>query len=130
MAFLPVECRVQVWRAGYEVPGRPVFDDESSNNYLNGILVATDQRVVFIEEKGALSRSYRLKEGIELSQVLAHKVSSFFRVKGLTLEFQAPGGKRAQSFANLYEVDPISLKPVQPQDATEVERLLGSLLRR
>ncbi len=124
----PGERAVGVWRAGYVLPDRSFDDEEASTPMTPGILVASDQRLIFVQEKGILNKSYRPMDSMELRQITGHRITSLLRMKELEVELQDQKGRRKQRFSNLYEIDPLSLKPLRPSTPDEARSFFGNLI--
>jgi len=118
---------MQIWRAGLEMPNRN-FDTDQRTPMLNGLLLATDQRLVFVEEKGIFSKTYTVRENIEFGQILHWQLHRFMRMK--TLQVDLMGGHNGRKiFQNIYEVDPMTMKVLNPLPAEQVQGLLETLIR-
>jgi len=124
----PGERVFQVWRAGLDRGCSS--DEESASNSIGGLLLATDQRLIFLQEKGMLGKSYRPMESREWGQMKGYKVTPMLHMKGLELEVPARIGTKCQRFDNLHEVDPQSLKPLAPWPVERTRALLDALAQR
>jgi len=122
----PNERPVQLWRAGLEM-SYVGMDDEDLNHTLNGLLLATDQRLIYIQEKWLFGKSYRPCESIEYGQIAKWNVHRFMRVKNLVVDMSV-GRDRRKSFQNLYEVDPFTLNALAPWPAEQAQALLHNLI--
>ncbi len=124
----PGERVFQVWRAGLDQGYSS--DEDSTSNSMGGLLLATDQRLIFLQEKGVLSKSYKLKESLEWGQITGYKATSMLRIKGLEVQVPARFGTKRHQFDNLYEVDPQTLKPLAPWPVEQARALLDALAQR
>ena len=125
-ALRPNERLVQVWRAGLETT---IMDPEDgpSNTNLSGVLLATDQRLIFMQKKNILSSKYSITENLEYGNIASWKVRHLLRVKNLQIDlFQ--GRDRQKVFNNLCEVDPGTLSALQPWTAENLHSLLQGLI--
>jgi len=123
--FRPNEWPMLIWRAGQKVPATG-FDEDSS--HINGILLATGQRLIFIEEKGLIGKNYRARESIDYRAISGWQVQPFMGMKSLQIDL-IDGWNRRRTFHNLIEVDPMTLKPLTPQPAERVKAQLEQLTR-
>lgn len=122
----PNERAVQVWRAGLE---KDSYDPEEGTHgtfNINGVLIATDQRLVFVQEKGVFGKSYRPLESVEYREIVDWKLGQTFRVRSLQVDV-AQGRDRRKVFNNLCEVDPMTLNVLTPWTQDQVKELLGRL---
>jgi hypothetical protein len=124
----PGERAIRTWRAGLVVPGRYYDEDNSLPVMLSGILVASDQRLIFVQEKGLLNKSYQPMEAWELRQIVGHRITSLLKMKELEVELQDQRGPRKVRLSNLYEIDPFTLKAVQPATPDEARAFFGTLI--
>ena len=127
LGLRPGERAIRIWRAGYVVPDRHYDDDAAYPVMLPGILVASDQRLIFVQEKGLLNKNYHQMVSIELRQIIDHRLTSLLRLKELEIEVQDQRGRTKQRFSNLYEIDPLNLKPLQPSTPDEARAFFGAL---
>lgn len=102
------------------------FDEDSS--HINGILLATGQRFIFIEEKGLIGKNYKVRESIDYRAISGWQVQPFMGMKSLQIDL-IDGWNRRRTFHNLIEVDPMTLKPLTPQPAERVKAQLEQLTR-
>jgi hypothetical protein len=124
----PGERVFQVWRAGLNQGYSS--DEDSTSNAIGGLLLATDQRLIFLQEKGILSKSYKPKESLDWGQIKGYKATSMLRIKGLEVQVPARFGTKRHQFDNLYEVDPQTLKPLAPWPVEQARALLDALAQR
>lgn len=124
----PGERVFQVWRAGLDQGYSS--DEDSTTNSMGGLLLATDQRLIFLQEKGMLNKSYRLKESLEWGQIAGYRATSMLRMKGLEVQVPARFGTKRHQFDNLYEVDPQTLKPLAPWPVEQARALLDALAQK
>lgn len=123
--FRPNEWPMLIWRTGQEIPASG-FDDEPG--HINGVMLATGQRFIFIEEKGLLNKSYRVKESIDYRAIAGWQVQPFMGMKSLQIDL-IDGWNHRRTFHNLCEVDPMTLKPLTPMPAERVRAQLEQLMR-
>lgn len=128
LGLRPGERAIRMWRAGYVVPGRYYDEDAAFPVCLSGILVASDQRLIFVQEKGLLNKSYQPMDSLELRQITGHRITSLLKMKELEVDLEDQKGRRKQRLSNLYEIDPLTLKPVQPSTPDEARAFFGSLI--
>lgn len=124
----PGERVFQVWRAGLDQGYSS--DEDSTSNSIGGLLLATDQRLIFLQEKGVLSKSYKPRESLEWGQMKGYRATSMLHIKGLEVQVPARIGTKRHQFDNLYEVDPQSLKPLAPWPVEQTRALLDALAQR
>lgn len=129
LGLRPGERPVRIWRAGYVLPNRSFDDEDASTPMTPGVLVATEQRLIFVREKGLLNKSYQPMDSIELGQITGHRITSLLRLKELEIDLRDQKGARQQRFSNLYEIDPVTLRPVQPSTPDEARAFFGSLIK-
>ena len=82
----PNEKAVQVWRAGLEQDHYDPEEGEHGTFNLNGVLIATDQRLIFVQEKGLFDKSYRALESIEYREIANWKLGQTIRVRSLRVD--------------------------------------------
>ncbi|HUT27338.1 MAG TPA: hypothetical protein VMW85_04760 [Methanomassiliicoccales archaeon] len=126
-ALRPNERPMQIWRAGLEMPN-PNFNDDQRTPMMNGLLLATDQRLAFVEEKGIFSKTYMVRENIEFGQIYHWQLHRFMRMKTLQVDLMGGHGGR-KIFQNIYEVDPMTMRALNPLPAEQVQGLLETLIR-
>lgn len=122
----PNERPAQVWRAGLE---QDTYDPEEGGHgtfNVNGLLIATDQRLIFVQEKGVFGKSYRPLESMEYREIANWRLGQTMRIRSLQVDL-AQGRGRRMVFNNLSEVDPVNLNLVQPWTLDQVKQLLGGL---
>ena len=122
----PNERVAQVWRAGLEQDYVGMDDNDSGTFNLNGLLIATDQRLIFVQEKGLFGKSYRQLESVDYRDIRDWKFSQVMRIRSLRVD-AAHGRNPRKAFHNLYEVDPMTLGALAPQTLDYVKELLGRL---
>ena len=122
----PNERTAQVWRAGLEQDHYDPEEGEHGTFNINGVLIATDQRLIFVQEKGVFGKSYRPLESIEYREIVNWKLGQTVRVRSLLVDV-AQGRDRRKVFNNIYEVDPMTLNNVPPWNQEQVKQLLGRL---
>ncbi len=127
LGLRPGERAIRIWRAGYVVPDRHYDDDSAYPVMLPGILVASDKRLIFVQEKGLMSKSYQPMVSLELRQITGHRITSLLKMKELEIELEDERGLRKQRLSNLYEIDPLTLKPLQPSTPDEARAFFGAL---
>lgn len=121
------ERTVRVLRGGYVLPESSFDEDAPSAPMASGILIVSDQRLIFVREKGLLNKSYHQMESIELRHITDHRLTSLLRLKELEVEAQDQRGRIKRRFSNLYEIDPLTLKPLQPSTPEEARVFFGTL---
>lgn len=122
----PNERTVQVWRAGSEKDSYDPEENEHGTFNLSGLLIATDQRLIFVQEKGLFSKSYKPLESMEYREIANWKLGQTLRIRSLQVDM-VQGRHRSKVFNNLCEVDPMTLSVMQPWTMDQVKQLLGSL---
>jgi hypothetical protein len=122
----PNERTVQVWRAGLEKDSYDPEEGEHGTYNVNGLLIATDQRLIFLQEKGLFGKSYRPLESMEYREIANWRLGQTMRIRSLQVDV-AQGRGRRMVFNNLSEADPVSLNLMQPWTLEQVKQLLGSL---
>ena len=122
----PNEKAVQVWRAGLEQDHYDPEEGEHGTFNLNGVLIATDQRLIFVQEKGLFGKSYRALESIEYREIANWKLGQTIRVRSLRVDV-AQGRDRHKVFNNILEADPMTLNTLAPWTLDQVKQLLGRL---
>lgn len=123
----PNERAVQVWRAGLEKDYvNPEDKNEGGTFNINGVLIATDQRLIFLQEKGLFGKSYKPLESMEYREIVNWRLGQTVKVRSLQVDV-AQGRDRRKVFNNLCEVDPATLNMVQPWSLDQVRQLLGGL---
>jgi len=122
----PNERTAQVWRAGLEQDYVAGDDDESGTFNVSGVLIATDQRLIFVQEKGVFGKSYKPLESMEYREIVNWKLGQTMRIKSLQVDV-SQGRHRRKVFNNLSEVDPMTLNTLTPWTLDQVKQLLGSL---
>ena len=122
----PNERVAQVWRAGLEQDYVGMDDDDSGTYKINGLLLATDQRLIFVQEKGMFGKSYVQLESVDYRDIRDWKLSQVMRIRSLRVD-AAHGRNPRKAFHNLYEVDPMTLSALAPQTLDQVKELLGRL---
>jgi hypothetical protein len=125
----PGESVARIWRAGYVLPDRS-SEGEASTPMASGILVTTNQRLIFVHEKGVINKSYKLMDAMELHQITGQHITSLLRLKELEVEVQDQQALRKQRFSNLHEIDPFTLKPVPPSTPEEATDYFEKLIAR
>ncbi|HQQ25350.1 MAG TPA: PH domain-containing protein, partial [Methanomassiliicoccales archaeon] len=98
----PNERPVQVWRAGLEKDSYDPEENEHGTFNLNGVLIATDQRLVFVQEKGMFGKSYKPLESIEYREIANWRLGQTMRIRSLQVDV-AQGRDRRKVFNNLSE---------------------------
>jgi len=106
----------------------PNFNDDQRTPMMNGLLLATDQRLAFVEEKGIFSKTYMVRENIEFGQIYHWQLHRFMRMKTLQVDLMGGHGGR-KIFQNIYEVDPMTMRALNPLPAEQVQGLLETLIR-
>ncbi|MCG7843881.1 MAG: hypothetical protein MIO90_00440 [Methanomassiliicoccales archaeon] len=125
-SFRPNEVPAQIWRAGQEFTQWDSDDGMNKTAHLSGLLLATDQRLIFLVKKNMLSKNYVIKESMEYGNIANWRITQLMRVRSLQVDL-SQGRDRRQVFHNLYEVDPMTLKALTPQTVQQVQELLGRL---
>ena len=92
LGLRPGERAIRMWRAGYVVPGRYYDEDDAIPVMLSGILVASDQRLIFVQEKGLLNKSYQPMDSLELRQITGHQDHLFAQDEGAGGRPRGPEG--------------------------------------
>ena len=90
------------------------------------VLIATDQRLIFVQEKGLFGKSYRALESIEYREIANWKLGQTIRVRSLRVDV-AQGRDRHKVFNNILEADPMTLNTLAPWTLDQVKQLLGRL---
>jgi hypothetical protein len=122
----PNERTMQVWRAGLEKDSYDPEENEHGTFNLNGVLIATDQRLIFVQEKGVFGKSYKPLESIEYREIANWRLGQTMRIRSLQVDV-TQGRDRRKVFNNLSEVDPATLNVVAPWTLDQVKELLGRL---
>lgn len=122
----PNERTMQVWRAGLEKDSYDPEENEHGTFNLNGVLIATDQRLIFVQEKGVFGKSYKPLESIEYREIANWRLGQTMRIRSLQVDV-TQGRGRSKVFNNLSEVDPATLNVVAPWTLDQVKELLGRL---
>ncbi len=122
----PNEMVAQVWRAGLEQDYVGMEEGESGKFNINGLLLATDQRLIFVQEKGLFDKSYKQLESIDYREIGNWKLSQVVRTRALQVDVTR-GRLQRKVFNNLLEADPMSLVAQAPQNLDYVKQLLGRL---
>lgn len=122
----PNERAVQAWRAGLEQDSYDPEEGEHGTFNISGVLIATDQRLIFVQEKGVFSKSYRPLDSMEYREIVNWKLGQTMRIRSLQVEV-AQGRNRRKVFNNLSEVDPMTLNALTPWSLDQVKDLLGRL---
>jgi hypothetical protein len=123
------ERTLGAWVAGY-VPSEGSFDDEATYApVIPGVLVLTDQRLAFVQEKGVLKKQYQHVESVELGRIEGHRITSLLKVKELEVEILDPKGRRNQRFSSIYEIDPLTLKALRPSTPDEARAFFEGALK-
>ena len=122
----PNERAVQAWRAGLERDSYDPEEGEHGTFNISGVLIATDQRLIFVQEKGVFGKSYKPLESIEYREIVNWKLGQTIRIKSLQVDV-AQGRNRRKVFNNLSEVDPMTLSVLTPWTLDQVKDLLGRL---
>lgn len=123
--FRPGERTIQVWRAGLEH-----IDSEGETTARPVMLVATDQRLIMLQESGLLNKTYKYSGHFEYRDVTSYDLTSFLKIKGLKIHFLHGGRKMRTDYRNLTEVDPVTLKGVVPAPVEQTRALLDGLMGR
>ncbi|HRU11587.1 MAG TPA: hypothetical protein P5189_03410 [Methanomassiliicoccales archaeon] len=120
----PNERAVHAWRAGMERTGA-VGDAAGGGSVVYGVLVATDQRLIFVQDRGTLADRYVLLESVEYGGIVDWRLSETTGVRALQVDSRdrGPWG----NFVNLYEVDPMTLRGIVPGPLEQLRRSLGAL---
>ncbi|MHC1710354.1 MAG: hypothetical protein AB9819_08125 [Methanomassiliicoccales archaeon] len=122
----PNERAVQVWRAGLE---QYQYDPEEGTHgtfNISGVLIATDQRLIFVQEKGVFGKSYKPLDSVDYREIINWKLGQTMRMKSLQVDV-AQGRDRRKVFNNLCEADPMTLSHLTPWTLDQVKDLLGRL---
>jgi hypothetical protein len=90
------------------------------------VLIATDQRLIFVQEKGVFGKSYKPLESMEYREIVNWRLGQTMRIRSLQVDV-AQGRDRRRVFNNLSEVDPSTLNTVAPWTLDQVKELLGRL---
>lgn len=123
--FRPGERTIQVWRAGLEEK-----DSEGDTIARPVLLVATDQRLIMLEESGLLNKTYKYAGHFEYRDVTSYEITSFLKIKGLKIFFMHRGRKMRTDYRNLTEVDPATLRAIVPVPVENTRALLDGLMGR
>ena len=122
----PNERTAQVWRAGLEQDRYDPEEGEHGTFNIKGVLIATDQRLIFVQEKGVFGKSYRPLESVDYREIVNWKLGQTMRIRSLQVDV-AQGRDRRKVFNNLCEVDPMTLNTLPPWTQDQVKQLLGRL---
>jgi hypothetical protein len=123
----PGERTVQLWRAGLVEPST---DPEESDPTASVVLLATDQRLIVLREKGLMNRTYRFQAAFEYRDIVSYDLTSMLRIKGLRVHTQGRFMKNRTDFVNLCEADPATLRPLAPLPVEQTRALLDGLIGR
>ncbi|MBI0584543.1 MAG: zinc ribbon domain-containing protein [Methanomassiliicoccus sp.] len=123
----PGERAVQMWRAGQVERST---DPEESDSSVSVILLATDQRLIVLREKGLMNKTYKPHGAFEYREVASYDLTSMLRIKGLSIYTQGKWMRSRTDFNNLCEVDPVTLKAVAPFPVEQTRALLDGLMGR
>jgi hypothetical protein len=113
-----------IWRAGY------VQGEGGSAVTSSGFLVATDQRLIFILERGRLSKGFTFEHSVELDHITAYRLASMMQSKSLEVYVDDKVRPRLERYSNLSEVDPSSMKMGRTVSAEESREFFDRLLAR
>lgn len=123
----PGERIMQVWRAGQVQTSN---DPEESDTSVPVVLLATEQRLVVVREKGLMSKSYKPQASYEYREIVSYDLTSMLRVKGLNIYTQGRFMRSRTEYVNLCEADPATLRPVAPLPVERTRALLEGLIGR
>lgn len=118
---------MQLWRAGLVEPST---DPEDSDSTISTILLATDQRLIVLREKGLMNKTYRFHTAFEYRDIVSYDLTSMLRIKGLRVQTQGRLMKSRTDFTNLCEADPGTLRPLAPLPVEQTRALLETLIGR
>lgn len=103
-------------------------NSENASKY-SGLMLITDQRLVFIVESGVFQKKYSLGETIELDAIQMVDVEGFLDkclvVRYLRYNLNYPSG-----FDDFMEVDPVSLKGTTKVPLVHAQQALNDALAR
>src|SRR5947209_2937045 len=93
----PGESLLKAWRMTMQTMSlmQSLSDHSVPKAMWKGVLVLTDQRLTFMEEVGILSKSYRVKESVDLENLIDVSVRCG---KPLHLAYQASGGSVSREY--------------------------------
>ena len=106
------------------------FDgDNKAEQPSTGILVATNRRFVFLEEKGLFSKTYSVKTSVDYSQVHG---SGFYGsiLKSVVLSVDYQGRTERLRFAGFNSIDSETLKPLERLNAEEMKQTLDEIVKK
>jgi hypothetical protein len=123
----PGERAVQIWRAGQVERSS---DPDEADSTTSVVLVATDQRLIVLREKGLMSKTYKFQVAFEYREIVSYDLTSMLRIKGLSIYAQGRLLRSRTEFVNLCEADPATLRPIAPLPVEQTRALLEGLMGR
>jgi len=103
--------------------------DHKAEQPSGGLLVATNRRFVFLEQKGVFSKTYNVKASVDYSQV---RGSGFLGsvLKSVVLSVDYQGRTERLRFSTFYSVDSKTLKPLTRINAEEMKQTLDEIVKK
>ncbi|MCU0861103.1 MAG: hypothetical protein MUE65_02155 [Methanomassiliicoccales archaeon] len=124
----PGESIVTIYRA--RSLGDPRKKDEDGGyNSMDGVLLLTDQRLVFIEETGILQKKMIMTESIDLGSINLVDVSGFMS-KIVTVHHVRYNLNYITGFDNFRELDMATMKGGRPVDLYQAHRVVSEATAR
>ena len=118
---------MQIWRAGQVERSS---DPDEADSTTSVVLVATDQRLIVLREKGLMSKTYKFQVAFEYREIVSYDLTSMLRIKGLSIYAQGRLLRSRTEFVNLCEADPATLRPIAPLPVEQTRALLEGLMGR
>lgn len=104
-------------------------DEDGGYDSMDGVLLITDQRMVFIEETGVLQKKMIMTESIDLSSVGLVDVSGF-RSKLLAVHHVRYNLNYITGFDSFRELDMATMRGGRPVDLYQAHRVLSEAAAR
>ena len=122
----PGEDVVKIYRARKLDPhgGDPEDDDSRT-----GILLLTDQRLVFIEESGVLHKKFSATETIPMSEISLVNVTGLLS-KSLTVNYARYKLNYKMAFDQFRELDPATMKGMQSVTLLQAQQAFSDAMAR
>jgi hypothetical protein len=128
------EKAMEGWRAnlcytsGREALGNAFAGNNNTPPVIKGIIIATNKRILFLEESGAFSKKYGIRESIGLEKIAGLSAQGGLK-NLLSVNVDAQGSSKTLFFAWIAEMDPSTLKKGQKADVQDMRDLLEGLVQ-